>query len=350
MKRLREDRVSMTFFFSAMVFCIILCTTALMSGIFFMLLRLGMINGSHGPHLLLPVLSLAVFSTGVGTLLTVWVSRIALHPVRGIIDATRQLADGKFSTRIHLKGPREFEELSNSFNQMAERLGSLEMLRSDFVNNFSHEFKTPIVSLRGYAKLLKNGNLSEEERQEYLDIIISESERLTALAANVLNLSKVEQQSILTGVEAFDLSEQLRRAVLSLESKWNQKQLELSLELDECRYAGNEPMLYQVWLNLLDNAIKFTPAEGKVEIKLVNSAPAVIVTVQDNGCGISENTKSHVFDKFYQGDTSHATEGNGLGLTLCQKIVQLHGGTIHLSGREGHGTCVAVELPQPDKK
>lgn len=345
MKMFHREKLSMTFFFSGVVFVVIFLTTMIMGSIFVLLVRLGLIFPKQGAGIILLPLALTLVSNVVGVLITIIISRIPLAPVREIMAATEKLASGDFKTRLHIKGPREFQELNASFNRMAEELDSIEMLRSDFINNFSHEFKTPIVSLRGYAKLLKSDHLSKEERDEYLDIIIRESDRLASLATNVLNLSKIENQTILTDVALFDLTEQIRQVIVGLEPKWSEKGLDVVVDLDECRYLGNEALLYQVWMNLIDNAIKFTPPKGKIEIKLVGSKRACIFSVKDTGCGMDENTQKHMFNKFYQGDRSHTTEGNGLGLTLCKKIISLHRGNIHVTSKLGGGTTFSVELP-----
>lgn len=247
--------------------------------------------------------------------------------------------------RIHLDLNREFERLSESFNRMAQELENTELLRSDFINNFSHEFKTPIVSLRGFAKILKNDSLTKEERDEYLDIIISESNRLSQLSTNVLNLSKIEKMSILSDMESFDLSEEVRQSVLLLESKWQNKNLELFIDMDELEYHGNKALLNQVWINLIDNAIKFSPQNGKIKLKLHRKKDQVVFQILDNGCGMDEETKNHIFDRFYQGDSSHTAEGNGIGLTVVEKIVHLHKGQIRVVSEAGIGTTFTVNLP-----
>ena len=236
-------------------------------------------------------------------------------------------------------------ELIESFNLMTEDLSGIEMFRSDFINTFAHEFKTPIVSIRGFAKQLKNENLTEEERREYIDIIISESERLTKLSSNVLLLSKLENQSILSDYSVFSLDEQLRSDILLLEKQWTQKNLEIEPELDEVQYCGNAEVLSQLWVNLLSNAIKFTPEGGKIVIRLTKDSEWVKVMVRDNGIGMSPETLQHVFEKFYQGDRSHSVEGNGLGLALVKRIVELCGGNISIESEARNGSTVYVSLP-----
>ena len=304
---------------------------------------------------LLPVLILSstfipflclIVSSFVGTVISSVVSYHLLGPLRELIAATKTVAKGDFSVRLSAENQiGEMAELIESFNVMTEDLSGIEMFRSDFINTFSHEFKTPIVSIRGFAKQLQNENLTEEERREYTDIIISESERLTKLSANILLLSKLEHQSILSDLTTFSLDEQLRSDILLLEKQWTKKDLEIEPELDAVAYCGNAEVLSQLWVNLLSNAIKFTPEGGKIVIRLTKDSECVKVMVRDNGIGMSHETLQHVFEKFYQGDRSHSVDGNGLGLSLVKRIVELCGGTISIESEEGNGTTVYVSLP-----
>lgn len=346
-KKSMFHRVGLPIIFSVIVFMILLVTSIIIVIVTLLLIRMNAINivkiSKHEP--LLPLLMLLVISVVVGTVVSLVMSRIPLKPVRQVIDATNRLAGGDFSARLRLPGARVFTELAESFNRMAEELGSIEMLRSDFVDSFSHEFKTPIVSIKGFAEELKHDDLTREQRDEYLDIIISESTRLAALATNVLNLSRVEKQTILTNRARFDLAEQVRRCVLLFENKWEQRRLDLNLELEEISLFGDEELLNQVWLNLIDNAVKFTPEGGSVEIRLKKTETAAEFTIQDDGYGISLEAQKHIFDKFYQGDTSRAVSGNGLGLSIAKRIVALHNGSIECQSEEGVGTVFSVSLP-----
>lgn len=228
---------------------------------------------------------------------------------------------------------------------MAEELGSLEMLRSDFINNFSHEFKTPIVSLRGYAKVLKRKNLTDDERNDYLDIIINESERLAELATNVLQLSKVESQAIITEKTSFNLTEHIRTVIVLLEPKWSAKHISFQFDSSELMVTANEDMLSQVWINLLDNAIKYSPSYSEITIAMNSKDQQVRISIHNNGPGINESQQKNIFDKFYQGDSSHSSPGNGLGLSIAHKIVALHGGTIQVASSDDTGTTFEVTLP-----
>jgi signal transduction histidine kinase len=302
------------------------------------------INGRNKiPYL--PLLFILLLCVLIGTALTAFLSEKALNPIRKVIDATKNVAGGNFEVKINIKGIGELEELSESFNKMVYELSTIETLRSDFVNNFSHEFKTPIVSVRGFAKLLKEGNLTEEEKQEYLDIIIAESERLADLSTNVLNLSKYESIEIITDKISFRLDEQIRRAVVLMEPKWSVKDIDMTIELEDITFLGNEDLTQQIWINLLDNAIKFTPNGGHIKIHLLRWNQGIRFTIQDNGNGMDEQTKSHIFDKFYQGDNSHKTTGNGLGLALVKRIIKLSGGGITVQSTPGDGSKFTVFLP-----
>ena len=342
-----HQRFGLAMLFSTIVFLILIITSVLIFIVGMLLIRVNAINIAKisRQEPMLPILLLLVISVVVGTVVSFMISRVPLRPLRRVIDATNRLAAGDFSTRLHLPGPSSFTDLATSFNRMAEELGGIEMLRSDFVDNFSHEFKTPIVSIKGFAEELKHDDLSPEQRQEYLDIIIHESSRLAQLATNVLNLSRVEKQAILASRARFDLTEQVRRCVLLFESKWEQRRLNLNVELDEVTLEGDEELLSQVWLNLIDNAVKFTPEGGCVDIRLQKRENTAVFVIRDDGYGISAEAQKHIFDKFYQGDVSHAASGNGLGLSIARRVVTLHGGDIRCQSDEGAGTEFLVELP-----
>lgn len=337
---------SMAFLFSLFVFIIIIITTITISIIGFILIKFEIIDPFRH-SLLTGFFYIAILSLAIGSILTALISRYAFRPFRQLVDATNELAGGNFDVRVRLGEPFNIDELnklSNAFNSMAKELGSTEMLRSDFINNFSHEFKTPIVSMLGFAKILKNDYLSKEERNEYLDIIISESNRLSVLATNVLNLTKIENQSIVTESNTFDLTEQIRRIILLLESKWMEKNIEMIVDLDEVQFYGNEELIGQVWVNLLDNAIKFSPQSESIKISLLAFPDLVVFKIKDHGCGIGNTSKKRIFDKFYQEDTSHATQGNGLGLTIAKKIVELYKGKISIVSKKESGTVVTVTM------
>ncbi len=317
----------------------------LMGIIIFCLFRQGVLGEITAPTIHGPLIVLVISSCIVGTTVTAIISRIPLKPILKVVDAFNQVATGDFTVRLTSSAIDEVNTFCQSFNSMVEELNSVEMLRSDFVNNFSHEFKTPIVSLRGFAKILKSPELTEDERNEYLDIIISESDRLAKLSTNVLTLTKIESLNIIETNDEFDLSEQIRRALLVLEPKWEPKNLELIIDLEEISFFGNEDLLSQVWLNLIDNAIKFSPQNSKLNLKLKKHNSGILFQVMDQGYGMDKDSQKYIFDKFYQCDKSHSTEGNGLGLSIANKIVLLHGGKISIESELGIGTVFSVELP-----
>ncbi len=331
-------RLHLALFFGLLTFLILLSTTLLMFLGIHILRRLGFTSN-------MPLLSFAIISMLIGTVISLLFSEIPISAFREIIEATDRLASGDFNARINLRGPADFHELNKSFNHMAKELGSLELLRNDFVNNFSHELKTPIVSIRGFALMLKNEDLSDEERTHYLDIIISESERLSELSTNVLNLSKLEHQNILGKQERFNLSEQIRRVTAVLLAKWSDKSIVIDFDSgqDEIHYTGDEELLSQLWINLLDNAMKFSPSKSTIDIRLRNTDSETIVTIHDRGIGISDDARLRIFDKFYQADGARTESGYGLGLAIAKRIVDLHGGEIGLVASSG--TTLEVKLP-----
>ncbi|MBE5806787.1 MAG: HAMP domain-containing histidine kinase [Clostridiales bacterium] len=272
--------------------------------------------------------------------------RMRLRPLDEIANAMSRVAEGDFDVRVDETGLEgDVGQLAHSFNDMAEELGSIEMFRTDFINNFSHEFKTPIVSIRGFAKQLERDDLTEEQRREYASIIVTESERLANMSSNVLLLSKLENQQIVADKQLYSLDEQLRRSILLLEKQWSAKELELDLDLDEVDYLGNEEMMSHVWVNLLGNAIKFSPQGGTLHIACHRQPQGIVVTVRDHGEGMTEEVQARIFEKFYQGDTAHAQQGNGLGLSLVKRIVDLCHGRVEVHSRVGEGTEFTVVLP-----
>ena len=305
------------------------------------------------------LLVLVVVSSFIGMILTIIIVHFPLRPISRIISAVDTLANGDFTVRVpdnYTLSP--MRALAKSVNRLAEELGNTELLRSDFIDDFSHEFKTPIVSIRGFARILKSGNCTEEEKNEYLDIILEESTRLASLSTNVLNLNRIEKQTIRTNDQLFNFAEMVRRVILMLETKWSRKNISLDIDLDELDYYGDPDLLSQLCINIIDNAIKFSPFEGDVKISLkpapeaedVNKAKkaahgsSIIFTVEDHGAGMTPDEKDRVFEKFFQGDSSHSTEGNGLGLSVVQKIVNLYNGHINIESTPGEGSTFIIEL------
>lgn len=295
------------------------------------------------------VLYMLLISLVIGGTISFLLGRIPLKPVNHVINKMNRLAAGDFKTRLELKGPISahpaVKELTISFNTMAQELEDTELLRNDFINTFSHEFKTPIVSITGLANLLEAGNLTEEQRVQYAHAIREESMRLSSMASNVLNLSKVENQTILTDVSRYNISEQIRSAVLLLEEKWTEKNIDLQLDFDEFMIEANEEMLKQVWINLIDNAIKFVPRCGTVELKITQTDNEYSVYISNTGSEIPNDKLDKIFNKFYQIDESRATQGNGIGLAIVKRIVDLHHGIVKVTSENGI-TAFTVTLPK----
>lgn len=287
----------------------------------------------------------ALLSIVIGTVLSVFSMRMILKPLRKILEAMNRVSDGDYSVRVEPSGIKRFKKLGNEFNKMVEEIGSAEILKKDFVNNFSHEFKTPITSILGFAKLLKREDLSVEEKEEYVNIIISESERLADLSKNVLTLSRLENEAIVPDVEEVNVSEQIRIAVALFSERLTTKNLDIVFEGDECLIKANKSLLSQVWVNLSDNATKFSPDDSSIKITAQQDENETIVTFANHGKKFDEATKKHIFDRFYQADKSHKTEGNGLGLTLVNAIVVHHGGTIEISSDDEYEVVFTITLP-----
>ncbi len=270
-----------------------------------------------------------------------------IRPIESLIEATTKVAGGDFSVEISEDiGEGEISELVRSFNAMTRELRSIEIFRNDFIRDFSHEFKTPIVSMKGFAAQLKKKDLTEEEKNMYCDIIISESERLSNMSSNILLLSKLETQEIIGEKAKYSLDEQLRDCVLLFEREWEKKKIEWDLDLPSLAICHNADMLHHVWSNLFSNAIKFTPENGQIKVSAVQNDENVMVTVRDNGIGMTEEEMKHIFDRCYQADSSHTSAGNGLGLCIAKRICTLSGGSISVRSTPKKGSVFTVILPK----
>ena len=273
------------------------------------------------------------------------------EPLHRLADATQQVAGGDFSVyvpTIHTADRLDYlDVMILDFNKMVEELGSVETLKTDFVSNVSHEMKTPIAVIKNYAELLQMKNASDGEKAEYARNIEEAAGHLSALISNILKLNKLENQRIDPEIESYDLCGQLEECILQYEELWDEKELELEVDMEEKAVIQADPSLMKlVWNNLLSNAIKFTEQGGKVTVRQATEAEYVEVSVSDTGCGMSKESIRHIFDKFYQGDTSHSKEGNGLGLALVKRILVLMNGDIQVVSQEGKGSTFTVKLPR----
>ena len=253
----------------------------------------------------------------IGTIITAFVGKTILQPLHDISRATSEVARGNFKVRVRVPDDIEYGMLANNFNKMAVQLSEIETLRGDFISSVSHEFKTPLASIQGFAKLLQDENISEDDRREYTQIIIDETSR----------------------------HEQIRKIILMLEPEWSKKDIELDIDLEEITYVGNEELMAQIWQNIINNAIKFTNKFGHIGVKLYRSEQCIVAKVSDDGPCIPDEKRTKIFEKFYQGDHSRSTDGNGLGLALVQRVVELCNGSVWVENTHPSGVCFTVQLP-----
>lgn len=340
-----EPKHSLTAILIAYLLFVLVLSGLLTGGSYLLLFLTGFIPGFLLSHFGMPVLVILMVIL-FSMMISVRLGSSKLKPMNDLINAMGKVSRGDFSVRVDGEDiPGAMGEVVQSFNGMASELAGIEMFRKDFINNFSHEFKTPIVSIRGFAKQLERDDLTEEQRREYAHIIVAESERLANMSSNILLLTKLESQQIITNKTEYRLDEQLRSCILLLEKQWSAKEIDLSLNLDEITYTGDEEMMSHVWVNLINNGIKFSPVGGVLELSCRKREKQLEVVVRDHGEGMSPETEKRIFEKFYQGDSAHATEGNGLGLSLVKRIVDLCGGKIEVESTLGAGTAFTVLLP-----
>ena len=292
------------------------------------------------------LIQLNIFSLVIALIATHFLSKMFFDPIKELREGMQKIADGNFDTRLETKSTSdEIQEVFAGFNMMAGELGATEILQTDFVSNVSHEFKTPINAIEGYTMLLQSTENIDETENEYIEKILFNTRRLSSLVSNILLLSKLENQSIQTHREKYALDEQIREDILALESLWEPKDIEFDVDLDAVRFYGNKNVLHHVWSNLLSNAIKFSPNGGTIKMRLYKENEKIVFLIEDNGPGLSEEAKKHLFDKFYQADTSHKEEGNGLGLALVKNIVSICDGEISAENLDVGGCRFTVTLP-----
>lgn len=292
-----------------------------------------------------------IFVAAAFTFITNWqIDRRYQKPMEEFAKASRKVAGGDFSVYIpprHL--PDKMDQLDiiiADFNVMVEELGSIETLKTDFFSNVSHEIKTPLSIIQNYTEALKNENMTDRQKEGYIDTILETSVRLNYLITNLLKLNKLEKQNLQPIPEPYDLCQQLCECALQFEDLWTKKEIEFVAEIeDRATIEADASLLELVWNNLLSNAIKFTKPGGTVTLWQSSTKNEVLVSISDTGCGMDEETLKHIFEKFYQGDTSHSTEGNGLGLALVLRILQLMDGTIKATSTQGQGSTFTVKIP-----
>ena len=335
-KRILSDKTQIKALFIMVVAAILLIALALVAVLEYLLLVLEpFVYFSTETKPLLWVFMFAAISVVIGLVLTFILGKIVLRPFNALLDGMTKLSEGEFTTRIDLGNVAGIRGISDKFNALAEELQKIEILRSDFVNNFSHELKTPIVSISSLIKLMKSEEIPREKQQDYLKIIEEEINRLADMTTNILNLTKIENQGILTDKTEFNLSEQIRTCVLILERKWEEKELSLDVDFDEYKITANDDMLKQVWINLIDNAIKFSKPEGELKIAVGREQDKICVAISNEGEEIPESDYAKIFQKFYQGDPERSKDGNGIGLSIVKHIIDLHGGEISVVSKDG---------------
>ncbi len=287
-----------------------------------------------------------LFSVVVGGAITKFISRSFIDPITQLGKAMKEVANGNFQVTAQCRSRlKEVNDIYASFNLMVKELGATETLQTDFISNVSHEFKTPINAIEGYASLLQDHQQSQAEQDAYIEKILFNTHRLSTLTGNILLLSKINNQSIHPQRTVFRLDEQVRQAIVALEQKWTEKDIDFDVELDKISYSGYESLLIHVWSNLIDNAIKFDPHGGMIALRLRQEDGFAVFTIDDNGPGVAPEDQERVFHKFYQSDSSRVMDGNGLGLPLVKKIVEFSGGTVTLENLPEAGCRFTVRLP-----
>ena len=324
----------------------------LMSGVHFGLIVLGFkYNWPLALQVLFPIFYWDTVAIGLTLLIKRYIKRAYEIPLLRLAESTKKVAEGDFSLYVaptHTGNKTDFlDEMIMDFNKMVQELGSIETLKTDFLSNVSHEFKTPLAVIHNNAQLLVAEEITDERRRECAENILFADRKLSQLISNMLKLNKLEKQVISPKAESYDLCEQIAQCIFQFEDALEQKNIDLQIDMEDRVFAMADSGLVElVWMNLLSNAVKFAPAGGIIKIEEYSSAEEIVVTVSDNGCGMSAEDKAKVFEKFYQADTSHATEGNGLGLALVKRILELSGGMIAVQSALGKGTSFEVRLPK----
>ena len=341
-KQKKKFGINITIYFTILISLVIILTIAAASAVAYVLnyfFNITLHISENG--------WVIMFSVILGVAVAIFVSKILLSPIKKLATAMKKVALRDFTVRLETRSSiTEVRELYDNFNLMTSELGATEILQTDFVSNVSHEFKTPLASIQGFAKLLQSDDITEQEREEYTQIIIDETSRLSKLSSNILRLTKLENQKTVGKKTRFSLDEQIRKILLVLEPEWSKKKIDLDIDLEDIMYVGSEELMAQIWQNIINNAIKFTPEGGKISVKLFRNEKNISAEIWDNGPSIAPDVKAKIFDKFYQGDRSRATEGNGLGLALVKRIIELSEGSIEVENdmKKG-GVCFRISLP-----
>lgn len=322
-----------------------LATAIITASITLFLFHFGFLNSREG-FPFFPIVFLFLGSAMLGIIISLFLGRKILTPITKLSQGFQEIAKGNFKVQLEeTSDVREIKEMSHNFNRMVQELDNIETLRTDFVTSVSHEFKTPLAAIEGYATLLQEQQLAEAERFDYTKMIIESTKQLSTLTGNILLLSKLENQNDIPDKKRFRLDEQIRESILLLENNWSEKEIEMDIDLQKLYYVGSQSLLRQVWSNLLDNAIKFTGKGGLIEVSMICGNDYVCVNIRDSGRGMEENELLHIFDRFYQGDSARKDHGNGLGLALVKRIVSMCEGEITVTSEKEKGSIFSVTLP-----
>lgn len=342
----KKSHSKLWLYFALLVFITIFMVFLLVGGIWLLLFETGVLpNNPLDRHI--PIVLFSLGSILLGAILALFVGRLIIRPIENISDAFGELACGNFDVKVpENEKIAEIREMAKRFNTMTYDLSHIETLRSDFVVNVSHEFKTPIAAIEGYTTLLQNPTLSPERHNHYVEKILDNSRKLSTLSSNILMLSKLENQGTVPQCKEYRLDEQIRKSILRLENKWTEKDIEFDMDLPKQMYYGSEQLLEQVWSNILDNAIKHSPQGGIIQVGIQETENTLTVCITDHGSGMSAEIQKHIFEKFYQGDSSRKAEGNGLGLALVKRIVDLCRGVISVESAPGNGAAFFISLPK----
>ena len=293
------------------------------------------------------ILSLSVMfviSVIFGAVTALLSSRDISQPYIDIKNATNEIAKGNFDIQIKTSKNKNVNEIIKYFNKMASDLKNNEILKADFISNISHEFKTPLAVIQSYTKALRSPDLDNKTKEKYEQVIDNNIQKLNNLVSNILNLSKIENQELVVNKTEFLIDEQIRQCIVSLEPEWQKKNINFELDLPATKYWGSKELINQVWQNLIGNAIKFSEQNGEINISIKNINNQIFVNIKDNGIGMDQETQKRIYEKFYQADSSRASEGNGLGLALVKRIIAISGGEILVTSEKGQGSCFTVVL------
>ncbi len=336
-------RMPLVVYLTIFVFIISCATAAFLSLGYILLINLNIVAELD---LIGAGLSLLIGSIVISTsLVRGFGNKIMFRNLVPIIDASKAVANGDFSQRLEVPKEKEMAEICENFNEMVDKLGNNELLARDFISNVSHQFRTPIASIHGYIQLLESDDLTEQERKEYISVVKEKSNSLSKLVNDILQLSVIEHQSAALHKEEFSLDEQLRKCIIDLENEFTAKNIDIELTLAPVIYYGCKELLKEVWNNLIENAIKFSKEGGKIVLILEKKNQTVYVSIKDDGLGMSEETKAHLFDRFYRGVEAYEYPGSGLGMTMIKSILDKHKASINVHSEHGKGSEFVIELP-----